>query len=108
MSESEKDYNAKRMEFQDRYTRAAQQLQTAVKLYSNYDSTDMGPIHLRVGINSSLVDSWTIAHLLIKKGIITELEYIEALAVEMEREVDRYKYKFKKYLGRPDMEINFG
>jgi hypothetical protein len=45
--------------------------------------------HLRVGISTAHVDHSALASLLIKKGIITQEEYLDALVEAMETEVKR-------------------
>lgn len=74
-----------------RYHEAAHAMQTAVKIDQERGSQDGSPKHLRVGINSAMVNHDAIATLLIDKGIITEEEYVAALAAAMEREVARYR-----------------
>lgn len=49
------------------------------------------PKHLRVGINTAMVDSAALARILIAKGLFTWDEYAAELADEMEREVLRYR-----------------
>lgn len=55
--------------------------------------------HLRVGINSSLVDNTALAKLLMEKGIFTKDEYEKSLADEMEAEVERYRQRIKERTG---------
>jgi len=63
-------------------------------------STATEPKHLRVGVNSALVDSAALAELLISKGIITEAEYLEALASAMEREAAQYEERLSAHFGK--------
>lgn len=58
------------------------------------------PKHLRVGVNSAMVDSSALAELLIAKGIITEDEYAEAIAAGMEREAKAYEDRLSEHYGR--------
>jgi len=77
----------------ERYLAAAHGMQTGVKLEMgvNPDGAGTSPKHLRVGINSAMADHSGLVALLIRKGIITESEYLEAIADSMERERDRYQ-----------------
>lgn len=82
-----------------RYTRAAHALQTAVQLdHARTGAADGTPKHLRVGINLSKSDQAALVQLLISKGILTEAEYIKALADQAEAEVRAYQ----KRLGLPE------
>lgn len=91
-------------EARKRYEAALHAMQTAVKMKmtiegkSDEDKTETGPKHLRVGVNSAMVDTGTLVRVLVKKKIITELEFLELVADEMESEVDRYR----KMLNIPD------
>ncbi|MBF6555514.1 MAG: hypothetical protein IVW52_04980 [Acidimicrobiales bacterium] len=79
-------------EDEDRYRRAAHAMQSGVALdHARNGAHDATPKHLRVGVNSALVDSGALAELLIQKGVVTRDEYVKALADGMEREVDLYR-----------------
>jgi hypothetical protein len=52
---------------------------------------DCSPKHLRTGINGALVDQGSLAGLLIRKGLIDEVEYHEAIADGAEQEKARYE-----------------
>ena len=80
-----------------RYINAAHAMQTGVKweMINKGDSeAATTPKHLRVGLNSCLADLSGLATLLMKKGIFTEEEYVEAMADAMEKERDRYQKLF--------------
>lgn len=66
-------------------------MQSGVAMKINFDASDTSPKHLRVGVNSALVDSGAMAGLLIKKGVITEEEYLEMLVEVAERERESYE-----------------
>lgn len=83
----------------ERYTAAAHAMQTGVKFDQEAGSTDGTPKHLRTGINSAMVNNAAVARLLIAKGIFTEVEYFEAIADEMEKEVERYRRLLGEKLG---------
>lgn len=55
------------------------------------DAAAATPKHLRVGVNSCLVNDLAIARLLIEKGVFTLAEYHEAIAEAMESEQARYE-----------------
>jgi hypothetical protein len=62
--------------------------------------------HLRVGINSCLVDSSAVAQLLMKKGVFTEAEYLKAIADAAEVEQDRVTKLMREATGIP--HLSFG
>ncbi len=82
-----------------KHQRLCHAMQTGV----SYDlETDTGrpsgmPKHLRVAVNVALCDHAGLVRLLISKGIITDLEYYQAIVDEMEREVERYVQRLKEY-----------
>lgn len=51
--------------------------------------------HLRTGINAAMVSDEAVARLLIAKGVFTELEYYEALAVAAEEELARFNSRYQ-------------
>lgn len=59
------------------------------------------PKHLRVGLNSALVNDAALLQLLIKKGLVTLDEYAEEVRLEMCREVDRYQSRLSTEIGSP-------
>lgn len=75
-------------------------MQSGVAMELTYENKSVDPKHLRVGINSALVDNAAIARLLIQKGIITEEEYVESVRLEMEREVERYEKQLSDRYGK--------
>jgi hypothetical protein len=96
----------KREQLVKRYTDAAHGMQTGVKVEmardGHLDDTRLGavsPKHLRVGVNTAKVDQAALAGLLMAKGLITEEEYLTALAEGMEREHRRYEALLGAKLG---------
>ena len=79
-----------------RYNAAAHAMQSGV---AAENGRDQEPKHLRVGVNSALVDSSSLAKLLIDKGVITPVEYHEAIADGMEAEVRRYEERLSRAKG---------
>lgn len=58
------------------------------------------PKHVRNGIDSALVSCAAMFNLLKKKGIITEIEYLEAMAEAWETEHRRYEKELSDHYGR--------
>jgi hypothetical protein len=77
----------------ERYAAAAHAVQTGVAVAIHRGDQAASPKHLRVGVNSAMVDSGALARLLIEKRIISEVEYLEALALAMEEEQQRFEQK---------------
>jgi hypothetical protein len=74
----------------DRYLAALHAMQTGVAFKMHRDPGETSPKHLRVGVNSAMVEYAALVKLLIAKGIITEDEHYAALADAMEAERDFY------------------
>lgn len=74
-----------------RWRDASHAVQTGVAMEHAMGSKDQEPKHLRVGINSALCDQAGLVRLLVEKNLITEEEYLKAIADEMEREKKRYE-----------------
>lgn len=73
------------------YTALCHAMQSGVAMMMNYDPAATQPKHLRVGVNAAMVDHGALVGLLLKKGIITELEYYAALRDKMKQEVESYE-----------------
>lgn len=58
------------------------------------------PKQVRNGIDSAMVSHAALVQLLIKKNIITEMEYIEAMAEAWETEQKRYEEELSKHFGK--------
>lgn len=56
--------------------------------------------HLRVGVNSALIEASAMSALLFRKGIINQEEYFDTLIEFWEAEVDSYQRKVKAIDGR--------
>lgn len=82
-----------------RYMAAAHGMQSGVAAMMHHDPKPTEPKHLRVGVNSALSNSGALAKLLIAKGVITEEEYIIAVADQMEQERDSYAQLLAERLG---------
>jgi len=90
----------------ERYAKAAHAMQTGVKMFQNFEHQEMAnsnstfepsdsPKHLRVGINSAMSSQAALVKLLIKRELFTELEYVTAIANEMELEVKSYEKRIQ-------------
>lgn len=86
-------------DLQDRYRMLCHAMQSGVAFKMNFSDTETTPKHLRVGVNTSLVGLGALTRLLIKKGLITELEYYEGLVEMMENEVKSYEAWITKNSG---------
>lgn len=78
-------------EARERYKAALHAMQTAVALTMDRGGSEAQPKHLRVGVNSALVNNAAIATLLVERGVFTWDEYYVALADAMEGEVAMYR-----------------
>jgi hypothetical protein len=96
-------------ELKTRYAAACHAMQSGVAAMMHWEveHTDTNPMshahspkHLRVGVNSALVDSAALGMLLVKKGVITELEYYTAITEGMETEVRKYEKELSECYGR--------
>ena len=61
------------------------------------------PKHLRVGVNSALVETSALARLMFRKGLVTAVEYYDTLIEAWEQEVDSYRERIKRI--DPRLEI---
>jgi len=69
-----------------------------------HDATS--PKHLRVGVNSAMVEHTALVKLLVEKGILTEEEYITSQADAMEAEVALYEERANR--GNNGPVLHFG
>ena len=81
-------------------------MQSGVAWMMNYDSSQTDPKHLRVGVNSALIDSAALAWVLIQKGVISEVEYKETLAKFAAQEKQSYIDMLQKM--HPSTKIDLG
>lgn len=101
-----------------RYMAAMHAVQTGIEYRRQYDRKFVNEKHLLVGIVSNEVtdaaqtevlirakiterqmEQAALVRLLIDKGIITEEEYLEALAKEAERERAAYEHELRQHYG---------
>ena len=89
----------RRRKLRQRYEAALHAVQTGVAAWMQVDPSEIEPKHLRVGVNSALLDSAALVKLFIAKGVFTEEEYAEALVEAVEGEVRRYQEKLQEHYG---------
>jgi hypothetical protein len=77
----------------DRGLRALHAMQTGVALEMTRSdrASATTPKHLRVGVNSAMIQLTGLVRLLVAKGVFTPAEYWKYQADEAEREVERYE-----------------
>lgn len=88
-----------------RYLSAAHSIQTAVKMQIEVlgeNGAGADPKHLRTGLNMVMSDHAALARLLMKKGIITNDEYMQAITEGTEEEAERMAADTRKKCGLPD------
>ena len=84
----------------ERYRHLMARMQTGVAvLLAHRAEPGCQPKHLRVGVNAALCDGSALAKLLIAKGVISEAEYLKAIADEAEREASEYQDRVRTLLG---------
>lgn len=91
--------NHRLQQLQRRYLAALHAMQSGIAQMMHIDPTDTTPKHLRAGINSAHVTSSALAKLLIEKGVITEEEWLTALAEGAEAEQARYEAELSERMG---------
>ncbi len=84
---------------QARYYLHLKRMQSGVAAMMPIDPKSTEPKHLRVGVNSALVDTGAIAKLLLAKGVFTREELWKQLADSAEEEADKHEKLVQKHLG---------
>lgn len=74
-----------------RYIRAMHAMQTGIAYLLEKDPTPSHPKHVRLGINSAMVQNAALATILMDKGIMTRDEYDKVMADMSEAEVALYE-----------------
>lgn len=82
-----------------KYAALAHAMQTGVAYKMERNPAETSAKHLRVGVNAAMSDQGALVGLLLKKGIITEDEYLDAIIESMEREVQMYQDELNKLYG---------
>lgn len=78
-------------ELQQQYASLCHAMQSGVAFKMNIEPGETMPKHLRVGVNSAMVQSSALIRLLFQKGVVTEQEYWEMAVLVMQEEVDSYQ-----------------
>lgn len=85
---------------QKRYLAAAHAVQSGVAMELNEDPKSGTPKHLRTGVNLTKVEHGALVRLLIKKGLITDEEYMAELVAGVEDEQRQYEERLSARYGR--------
>lgn len=89
----------RRMSHTERYKKACHAMQSGVEMMMHYNPMETSSKHLRVSVNSSMVEFGALVRILISKGIITEEEFAKGLADQMEEEAASYSQKLSDLMG---------
>ena len=100
MPPADKKTEQRLTELRAEYERQLHKMQAGVAFDIGNGGSAHLPKHLRVGVNSAMVNNAAMAALLIKKGVITELEYYEQMVESMKKEADEYERELSQRLGR--------
>jgi hypothetical protein len=97
-------------DFQDRWMISAHAVQSATALHIERlgaSAAGADAKHLRTGLNMAMSDHGALARLLVAKGIITEEEYLAAIAEGAEMEAERIAEHVRSECNLPDT-VTFG
>jgi len=83
----------------EKYSAHMHAVQSGIATLISLDPGYASKKDLRVGIDSAHVSDAAVAALLIRKGIFTEEEYMEELALQAENEQERYEKDLSKRYG---------
>lgn len=83
-----------------RYQAAMHGMQSGVAAKMALDPTDTTPKHLRVGVNSAMLEHSALVLLLMRTGVITEADYWAAQADAAEQERALYEKWLSEATGR--------
>ena len=87
-------------EFLAEYARLAHAIQTGVAYEMNNPAIKATePKHLRTSLNCAMADFGSLGRLLIAKGVITKVEYYEAVLNGLREEVATYEQRLNATLG---------
>jgi hypothetical protein len=90
-------------QLQQQYTDLLHAVQSGVKaeieIQPKDDTNTASPKHLRVGVNSALIQNSSLATLLMRKGIITEVEYWRTQVELWQNEVADYENRLSQATG---------
>lgn len=80
-------------------------MQTGVAYKMEKDPSDTTPKHLRVGVNSAMVECSALVKIMIDKGILTEEEFIDAMIDQLEKEVAMYTKEIRRLYGADNITL---
>lgn len=83
-------------------------MQSGIAMLMNYDRSSTSPKHLRVGVNSAMVEASALAHLLMEKGVFTMDEYLDSMIGLYEQEVQSYCASIEAAIGAKPGAIKLG
>jgi len=83
-----------------RYEIACHAMQTGVAYKMAVSPNETNPKHLRVGINSAMVETSVLFKIMLKRGLITEIEFYEILCETMEEEAKGYQSWIEVHIGK--------
>lgn len=86
-------------EYQQRYVTALHAMQAGVAVEMNYNPAPTTPKHLRVGVNSAMVNDKALVEALVEKGVITMEDYWRHLAEAAEAEAQAYTDRLSDMMG---------
>jgi hypothetical protein len=92
------ELNADERKLFDEYHRLAHAMQSGVNIEQHY-TEQCSPKHLRVGVNSAMVEHSALCELLVDKGIITPTELFTAMILKMQAEVESYRLRIAEHMG---------
>ena len=86
----------------ERWRAASHAMQSGVAMEMNLPDRQSAtePKHLRVGINAAMSDHAGLVKLLVDKGLITNEEYMKAIADQMEIEKADYEARLSAHFGK--------
>jgi hypothetical protein len=84
----------------DEHASLSHALQSGVRWEHERGSDDGSPKHLRTGVNIALRDHSSLVNLLVKKGVITDLEYAHEIVSGMREEVEAYEKRISEATGK--------
>lgn len=87
-------------ELQQKYAGLAHAVQSGIAACMSVGWRGAEPKHLRVGIDTQKSDMGALVGLLIKKGVITEEEYAEAILDGLKNEVAGFENLFEEITGK--------
>lgn len=76
---------------QNRYLKVMHAVQTGISYKIQAGETEHSPKHLRVGVNSAMINNAAMVKILVEKGIFTYEDYWNKIIDEAEAEVKRYE-----------------